>query len=117
MNVVVTPIQPSRLDSFLIHNAMRAPGRGMLDPITVILQDMDGRGRIIVECYGSAWSAYFGSIGRETLREFIATSDKYYLATKLQISGRHMTRKGDRLEQAYLQDIASAIIDSLKGAK
>ncbi|MDO9571151.1 MAG: hypothetical protein Q7J58_17515 [Hydrogenophaga sp.] len=104
-----------KLDAFVIHDAMRAPGRGRIDPITVILRDQKGRGQVIVECYGSAWSCYFGSIGGETLRGFVGGCDEYYLAGKLQGFGRKMSNKARKLEESYLQDIARAIIGVLKG--
>ena len=105
----------SKLDAFVIHDAMRAPGRGKLDPITVILRDQEGRGLVIVECFGTAWSCYFGSIGPKTLRGFIAGCDEYYLADKLQSFGRQMSKKARELEAAYIQDISRAIISVLKG--
>lgn len=115
MSAVAAPLQSDKLDAFVIHDAMRAPGRGRIDPITVILRDQEGRGQVIVECYGSAWSCYFGSIGKNTLREFIAGCDEYYIADKLQSFGRQMSKKARQLEEAYLQDIARAIIGVLKG--
>lgn len=95
-----------------ISGAMRAPGRGTLDPITVLLCDMGGRGRIIVECFGEAWAHYFGSIGKESLRDFVAGCDEYYLADKLISHAWHRPKKS---EEKYLQDIARAVIAALKG--
>lgn len=106
----VTPIE--QLDAFVIYDAPMPPNRGVLDPVTVILHDHGGRGGIIVECYGCAWSCYFGSIGSETLREFIAGCDKYYLASKLVTQTvRHATKR----EELYAQNIAEAVINALKG--
>jgi hypothetical protein len=55
-----------------------------LDPITVIFQDTGpSAGRIIVECYGAAWSAYWGSMSGNTVRQFVTNVDAGYLANKL----------------------------------
>lgn len=59
-----------------------------LDPVTVILEDFEpGKGKIIIECYGESWSAFWGSMGR-TIAEFFCRCDEHYLANKLSgISG------------------------------
>lgn len=106
----VTPIE--QLDTFVIYDAPMLPNRGVLDPVTVILQDHGGHGQIIVECYGCAWSTYFGSIGTTTLRQFIAGCDEYYLARRLVCQTvRHATKR----EENYVRLIAAAVINSLKG--
>lgn len=77
-----------------------------LDPITVVLRDIPGRhhaGQVIVECYGLAWSAFFGSIGERSLVKFLST-DPHYLAGKL---GRPKDTKAD---QAYLLRICEAVV-------
>lgn len=114
MTAVTATLPSHQLDAFVIYDALRAPGRGRLDPITVILRDSGGKGKVIVECYGVAWSYFFGSIGGQTLREFLAQCDQFYLADKLQSHRRDMTKKARKSEESYLQDIAAAIIASLK---
>lgn len=58
-----------------------------LDPVSVILEDYEqGKGKIIIECYGQSWSAYWGSMGR-TIAEFFCRCDQHYIAGKL--SGIH----------------------------
>ena len=84
-------------------------GAPRLDPIQVFMQDFGGSGRITIECYGKAWSAYFGGIGVESLRKFIATSHPEYLANKL-TSG-----KQSKTDAAYLDRIARAVIDAVHG--
>jgi len=101
-----------QVKAFTIYEAMRAPGRGKLDPITVMLRDFGGSGQIVVECYGDAWAHYFGAIGSETIRQFIAGCDEHYLSGKL-IS--YTWRKPTKAEEAYLLDIARAVIAALKG--
>lgn len=104
--------EPLNLDAFTIYEGRMPPNRGVLDPVTVILQDMGGCGRIIVECYGAAWSCYFGAIGCQTLRQFIAGCDPHYLAGKLAtVTHRCTTKK----EESYLVKIARNVIAALKG--
>ena len=101
------------VEAFTIYDAMRAPGRGAIDPITVTLRDVGAGGQIIVECYGAAWSQWFGAIGRSTLRQFIAETSAGYLADKLTSS---TVRRCTKREEAYVIDICRAIIDVLKVA-
>jgi hypothetical protein len=55
-----------------------------LDPIQVFLRDeAKGAGRIVVQCYGSAWTAYWGAMGDKTVREFVTSMSPDYIATKL----------------------------------
>ena len=99
-------------DSFTIYEAKMPPGKGSLDPVTVILRDFGGEGQIIVECYGAAWSHWFGAIGDSTLRKFISGCDEYYLSTKLTSSTVRSVKKS---EESYVAHIARAVIDALKG--
>jgi hypothetical protein len=51
-----------------------------LDPIRVFLQDFGGgQGRIILECYGKAWSNFFPGMGQRSLRDFLLISDAEYI--------------------------------------
>lgn len=55
-----------------------------LDPISVFLEDMGkDRGKITIECYGRAWSAFWGGIGNSTMAQFFCSCDAHYLAKKL----------------------------------
>lgn len=101
-----------KVEAFTIYEAQRAPGRGALDPITVVLRDLGGSGQIIVECYGDAWSHWFGAIGSETLRQFVAGCDEGYLAGKLTSS---TVRRPTMREEGYVLCIARAVIAALKG--
>lgn len=104
--------QDLAVDAFRVYDAMRAPGLGSIDPITVMLRDFGGSGQIVVECYGAAWSAWFGAIGSATLRQFLVGCDEYYLGGKL---ANNTTRKTTKREEAYVCDIARAVIKALKG--
>lgn len=98
-------------ESLTIYDAKMPPGKGSLDPINVILRDFGGAGQIIVECYGDAWSHWFGAIGQETLRQFIADTNEHYLATKLTSS---TVRSAKKREESYVTYIARAVIDAMK---
>lgn len=60
--------------SVVIHDGVMPPNRGNLDPVTLHLRDLGGRGHVVVECFGAAWSCYFGAIGGGTLRRFVVLS-------------------------------------------
>lgn len=74
-----------------------------LDPITVVIQDMGGCGRLIVECYGKAWSTYFGAFGTGPMREFLTGCDVGYVANRLEPRGG-----------SYLHDITAAVLTALR---
>lgn len=60
-----------------------------LDPITVMLDDVDvGRGSITICCFGDAWTAYFGAMGPERIVEFFCSAEADYLAGKLSSAPR-----------------------------
>lgn len=104
------------LEAFKIAGALRRPGLGELDPITVILQDHgEGRGTLIVTCYASAWTCYWGAMGNSNtkLRDFMSGVSADYIAGCL-IRGRELTnQRRKRLEHAYLEDICRAIKASI----
>lgn len=99
-------------EGFTIHGAEMPHGKGVLDPVTVILRDFGGSGQIIVGCYGDAWAHWFGAIGSKSLRDFISGCDEYYLATKLISS---TVRCAKKREEAYVTNIARAVIRAMKG--
>lgn len=92
-------------------DAIVITGAPALDPVTVAFHDTGASGGgIIVQCYGKAWSAYWGGMGGKTVRQFVATCDSDYLATKLWPPDQKRTKAG----QEYLLRIATAIIHALK---
>jgi hypothetical protein len=49
-----------------------------LDPITVIIENMgEGRGRIIIECYGNVWSSFWPAMSGTIEEFFIYCNDSY----------------------------------------
>lgn len=78
-----------------------------IDPVTVVLEDLGpGKGRLIVECYGRAWSAYWGAMGEtRTVAKFVSASDRDYLVLRL---------GADRRDREYLSKIVDAVKDALR---
>ena len=55
-----------------------------LDPITVILEDLDvGKGKIIIECYGKSWSAFWPAMSDRTIAQFFTDCNADYLISNL----------------------------------
>lgn len=67
-------------------------GAEALDPITVILEDLGSstykedsgdrisrQGKVIIECYGESWSAYWGGMGNRTVAQFITGESVEYV--------------------------------------
>ena len=55
-----------------------------LDPISVYLEDFSkGKGRIVIECFGKSWAAYWGAMGEDTIAQFFCSCDEHYLAKNL----------------------------------
>jgi len=85
-----------------------------LDPITVYLEDYgNGQGRAVIVCYSSAWTCYWGSMGRP-LREFIAGCDEHYVGGCMTSMSYHRVTKS---EQGYANRVARAVIDEIRGHK
>lgn len=82
-----------------------------LHPITVVLQDFGaGCGRLIVECFGTAWSAYWGAMGHQTIAEFITDSSPEYIATKLEPTTHRQTKANSN----YLMRITEAVHSAMR---
>lgn len=81
-----------------------------LDPVTVVLQDVGpGCGRLVVECFGSAWSSYWGAMGDRTLLEFLADCHPGYIAGKMHPTDRKLKKS----EAAYMERIVEAVHSAL----
>lgn len=82
-----------------------------LDPITVVLQDLGpNQGKIIVECYGLSWSTFWGGMSGKTVRDFVAASDSFYLASRFWRVGQRRTKQSEQ----YLERICKAVIQAMK---
>ena len=100
--MTIKPIEITR--AFEINGAPR------LDPIRVILQDLGpGQGRVIIECYGSAWSAYWGATGHQSILQFLDMADADYITSALSSHQRL-----SKIETAYLTRIVQAVKEAIK---
>lgn len=55
-----------------------------LDPITVYLNDFgSSKGKVTIECFGKAWSTYFGAMGDKTISAFLCSVDPEYLCSRM----------------------------------
>jgi len=55
-----------------------------LDPVALYLEDQGpGKGKVIITCYGSSWTAFWGSMGDRPVAEFIKSCSNSYLIGKL----------------------------------
>ena len=55
-----------------------------LDPVTVYVTNYTpGQGKIVIECYGSAWAYFWGGMGENNLQEFFIESSNDYILGKL----------------------------------
>lgn len=101
------------VEALQIHGAPLVRPSGLtLDPVTVMLQDYGGgRGRLVVECYGRAWSCWWGNMGGKTLRDFIRGVDDGYLSNCLVWGVRSVITRQDvqSREDLYLLAIARAV--------
>lgn len=82
-----------------------------LDPVTVFLQDFGGGcGRLIVECWCTAWAAYWGAMGTLNVREFVLDAHADYIAGRMHPQDRkHLKR-----DEAYLLRIIKVVQQALR---
>jgi hypothetical protein len=81
-----------------------------LDPIEVFFRNYEpGRGMMVVQCHALAWCAYWGSMGLNTVQQFVCSCDSQYV-TNVLIRGCGMTKKSD---EAYVARIVTAIQTAL----
>jgi len=82
-----------------------------LDPIFVVLHDVTpGVGRLVVECFGEAWSGYWGAMGDRTLEQFLRHCDTDYITDSM-IRRRSKVLKRD---EDYLRRIVLAVKEALE---
>ena len=71
-----------------------------LDPIRVILDNGElGKGRITIECYGKAWSSYWGAMSERTVEQFFVDCSNDYLIANLAVSLYESRFSGEALER------------------
>ncbi|MFT6549977.1 MAG: hypothetical protein ACJA1I_000003 [Zhongshania marina] len=55
-----------------------------LDPVTVYVTNYEpGRGKIVIECYGEAWTAFWGGMSGQSIQKFITDSHNDYVINKM----------------------------------
>ena len=71
-----------------------------LDPIRVTLDNGElGKGRITIECYSEAWSAYWGAMSDRTVEQFFVDCSNDYLIGNLSVGLDSSRPSGDALER------------------
>jgi hypothetical protein len=91
--------------------ALRIFDAPKLDPVFVVLHDAGaGCGRLVIECYGRAWSAWWGAMGDRRLRQFITDCGADYLVARLAPGDRRLTKR----EESYLTRIVQAVQEALR---
>jgi len=86
-------------------------GAPNLDSIGVVFRDVGpGQGGLTIECYGKAWSAGWGGMGNKTVRQFVASCDADYLASRLWNSDVKRTKQSFD----YLLRICSVVIKTAR---
>lgn len=97
-------IEPATAQVFRIEDAPA------LDPITVVLMDYgNGKGKIIVEVFGTAWSAYWGAMG-STLIRFLSNCNPDYVASRMMPGDRRILKR----EEAYLKRVVVAVLEAIE---
>jgi len=77
-----------------------------LDPVTIYLEDNPPhRGKITIECYGKAWSYYWGNIGAKSIMDFFVNCDNHYLSEKFDPHTPRTITDEDTLEKHAKQHI------------
>ena len=86
-----------------------------LDPVTAYFSDQSpGQGRLTVVCYGTAWTAWWGSMGSgATVREFVRSLDAGYLYGCL-VRSNYSHGKQTKQQEEYLRRVIAALFQTLK---
>ena len=87
-----------------------------LDPVTVFVEQFsECNGRITVQCYAQAWTAYWGNHGNSTVERFIVSCNADYIADNL-AWGRNglLLKSREKMQHEYLIRIAEAIQQHFK---
>ena len=77
-----------------------------LDPITVTLQNFEpGKGTIGIECWGKAWTAYWGGMSGDPVEEFFCRCNASYLIGNLDPGLRSSITDLDKIQDWAKADI------------
>lgn len=93
-------------------NVIHIPAGDKLDPIIVYFEDeKPGQGRMTIACYGDAWTAWWGSMGDRTVRQFVAGCDAGYLSGAM-----CQLRAANGMHRDYAWRVAARVISALAAA-
>lgn len=91
MNIEISTVKKLR-----IGDLMGEPYK--LDPVSVILEDHEpGRGRLILECAGESWSAWWGAMSGRTVAQFVCDCGADYVIGCIASQVRESRFSGDAL--------------------
>lgn len=97
-------IKPVTVEAFAVEDV-----KG-IDPLLVVLQDDGpGKGRLLVECFGEAWSCYWGGMGDLTVARFVAEAGIDYLESKMQSPFENRRKRSQ-----YLRKVLAAVQEGIK---
>lgn len=101
-------VPPLGVGRYQIENA---PG---LDPITVYAENYEpGKGRMVVTCYASAWTAFWGSMGADTtLEQFVASCSPEYVADNM-VWGANTVKSS----KGHADKVAAAVVALFKSQR
>jgi len=84
-----------------------------LDAIRIILYDYGSeRGRLIIECFGDAYSHYWGAMGAATVRQFVSRCHEDYLVDKLMPD--YLNQRQCKLREVHLRRIVRRVQEALR---
>lgn len=85
-----------------------------LDPIRVMWEDIEpGKGRIIITCWTSAWTGYWGAMGAD-LRVFFMAASVGYLVKCMRDQDNPGLKRRQRHEEEYLGRIIRAVQEAFR---
>ena len=87
------------------------PPASGLDGIHVIFIDRSSSvGYVTIMCYGQAWTAFFGAMGGQAIREFFCEADTSYMVNKM---SRPKETKAEMKHLARIIDAVKAALNPL----
>lgn len=95
----------------------RIESNGNIDPITVFVDPVrPGSSRITIQCYATAYTAYWGAHGADTTVEqfFASCNDEYIVDNLLWGWGGRVKAKQEKFVRAHLTKIVQAIKEHLQ---
>lgn len=85
-------------------------GAKALDPIRVIIEnEAPGRGHLTISCFAQSWSCHLGSMGRDTVEEFLASVPTSYVVGRLSPATGSSDLDCSASSKAYLTRIVATV--------